>query len=274
MPETIETRATVLADSLSPAGHRLTTLEVTLHRFVLAEFNTHRAFSRNAGSSRATPVPVLIERVRDHPAIPLSWTGEQRGMQGSDTLSDAQVRLARALWLTARDHAVAHADTLHELGIHKSIVNRLLEPFAYVTLVVTATDWNNFYAQRCHPDAQPELRLAAEKMRQAHYSSTPLAVDYNDWHLPYIDDATREECDDHPGRLRAISVARCARVSARTFDGHTSTAADLDLYTRLVTAKPPHASPLEHVATPCASECRGNLTGWQQLRHKVLDNQA
>ena len=39
--------AKVLADSVSPAGHRLTTLEATFPRFVLAEFNTHRVFSRN-----------------------------------------------------------------------------------------------------------------------------------------------------------------------------------------------------------------------------------
>ena len=47
--------AFILADTISPAGHRLTTFEIKLPKVLLAELNTHRALSRNFSSSRAFP---------------------------------------------------------------------------------------------------------------------------------------------------------------------------------------------------------------------------
>ena len=69
--------ARVLLDSISPAGVRLTTMEATFHRFILPEFNTHRAFSRNAASSRAIPIKKVIAAVRDDPAMPVFWGKNQ-----------------------------------------------------------------------------------------------------------------------------------------------------------------------------------------------------
>ena len=49
--------AEIIADTYCEfTDERVTTMEVTMHRFVLAEFNTHRVFSRNSASSRAIPV--------------------------------------------------------------------------------------------------------------------------------------------------------------------------------------------------------------------------
>ena len=36
--------AKIILDSINERGERLTTMEVCCHRFVLSEFNTHRAF--------------------------------------------------------------------------------------------------------------------------------------------------------------------------------------------------------------------------------------
>lgn len=263
--------AKVLCDSISPAGHRLTTMEVRMHRFVLAEFNTHRTFSRGSASSRAIPVSKTINRITTEPVYPLSWPSERKGMQGGDELDVAGRALARTAWHDARLYAVHHAKYLAELGVHKSIVNRILEPFMSHTVIVSSTEWDNFWAQRCSPLAQPEIRAAAEAMKVVYDASEPALVHRGRWHLPYISDEERQ--DNSYFLLRRISAARCARVSYLTQDGRRDITHDLALYDRLIAADPPHASPLEHVATPTlntATNSPGNFTGWLQLRHALL----
>lgn len=245
--------ATVVADSVSPEGVRLTTLEVTLHRFVLAELNTHRVFSRNSASSRAIPVAKQIERLIENPALPVVFPAEQRGMQGGDALEGAAEAEAQLAWMTAGQEAVNAALRLVELGVHKSVVNRLLEPFMWHTVIITATAWENFFALRLDADAQPEIRHAAIAMRSAYDNSDPTPIREGGWHLPYI--RSGELLDFESGDLTRISAARCARVSYLTHDGVCSPQADLTLYRRLVIDRvaaglPVHWSPLEHVATP------------------------
>ena len=147
--------AKVLADSISPDGVRLTTMEVTFPRIVLAEFNTHRMFSRNSASSRAIPVEKMIQRVLDDPFSPVWWGKNQSGMQAAEELSGEALRLARQHWLDARDFAISCVRLFQapEISLHKQIANRLLEPFLWHTVVVTATEWENFFALRCHKDA-------------------------------------------------------------------------------------------------------------------------
>ena len=279
------TSAKVVCDSVSPAGVRLTTIEVSFARFALAELNTHRAFSRSSASSRAIPARKQIRRVVDDPFVPLVWASEQRGMQGGEELAGWRRLAAEATWRAASLGAVGMAKAMVGLGVHKSIANRLIEPFSWHTAIVTATDWDGFFAQRCSPLAQPELRVAAEAMRDALDTSTPTPLRLGDWHLPYITDEDRRDArslaPEHEvpalELLKAASVGRCARVSYLTHDGRRDLEADIDLYWKLVHARPPHASPLEHVATPCGHgphryprTHRGNLRGWDQLRHLVL----
>jgi thymidylate synthase ThyX len=265
-PSPSEPRATVVLDSVAPDGARLTTVEVTLHRFVLAELNTHRVMSRNSASSRAIPTAKQIRRLVEDPALPAEFGTNQRGMQAAEPLAGEAHDAALAVWLEARDHAVEAAERLFELGVHKQVVNRLLEPFMWHTVIVSATDWDGFWTQRCSPLAQPEIRLAAEAMRAAYDASTPTPLTPGEWHTPYV--RPDEDHLDLETRKR-ISAARCARVSYLTHDGRRDVAADEELFERLVTADPPHWSPLEHVATPADGEVPGNLRGWAQLRHAV-----
>ncbi len=273
--------AKVLADSVSEAGNRLTTMEVTGHRFILAEFNTHRVFSRNSASSRAIPYAKMREKALSQTAYPLQWPAEQRGMQGGAALSEHVQQASRAIWDSAVKATVEYADQLHDLGVHKSVINRLLEPFLPHTIIVTATEWDGFWAQRCHADAQPEIHQLALTMKQAYDLSDPRLIGHGGWHLPLAPSATEviESFGDHitmgeiQGIQRQASVARCARVSYLTHDGRRDIVEDIRLYHRLTEHKPMHASPLEHVASP-GQPGRGNFRGWVQLREIVEDEQA
>jgi thymidylate synthase ThyX len=173
------------------------------------------------------------------------------------------------------------------IGVHKSVANRLLEPFMWHTVVVTATAWDNFFGLRCNPMAQPEIRVAAEAMHAAYGESEPRKVGDDEWHLPYIQD---DERDAMPVETQIkVSAARCARVSYLTQNGVRDFEQDVQLYDRLTSATPMHASPLEHVATPYAGNMQsvgvasywenhgmhlllpkyGNLLGWHQHRFDV-----
>src|ERR1044072_534502 len=99
--------AKVLADSRSPAGRRLTTLEATFPRFVLAEFNPHRVSSRNSASSRAIPIAKQLRRVLDDPYVPIEFGSNQPGMQAAEPLAREKLGAAEAEGLGGRDDARA-----------------------------------------------------------------------------------------------------------------------------------------------------------------------
>ena len=249
----------IVADSISAAGKRITTLEVTYPRFVHAELLTHRMLSRNSSSSRAIPVAKLMEQVTEDPAMPVYWGKNQRGMQAAEELTGYDRILAKQEWMLARDRAVEAAEVLVTLGLHKQIVNRLLEPWMYITVLVTATEWANFFKLRCHRDAQPEIRKIAEMMRDAVEDSSPHLLPTGHWHLPFND---IEDEDD----AKMVCVARCARVSYMTHDGQHDPARDILLAAQL--AESGHWSPFEHVAQALSSpdERCANFYGWRQLR--------
>lgn len=264
--------AKVILDSISPMGDRLVTVEAKIHRFVLAELNTHRMFSRNSASSRAIPIEKMIARVMTDPALPMEWGSNKPGMQAGAPLSDTDIQLATGMWLRARDLAVNQASALNELGLHKQVANRLLEPFMWHTVIITATEWENFFSLRCHPDAQPEMRYAAEAIRDAIAASTPKFLDYGEWHTPYIQEDEYGTLELVP-RLK-VSAGRCARVSHLTQDGIRDTKLDVGLFDRLTSSVPMHSSPLEHVATPDPPRLDfgttlGNFQGYRQLRHSM-----
>lgn len=264
----------VIADSIAPSGVRLTTLSLTYPRFIHAEFLTHRVFSRNASSSRAIPVAKTIERVEADWARPLEFTLNKRGMQGDPFLDYKALKKAHRIWRDAMLAAVKYAKKLNDLGIHKQHVNRILEPFSFISVVVTATDWDNFFALRVHKDAQPEIRMLADAMYNMLQQSTPQPISEGGWHLPFltdeelIEDSMKGLGDDVTTAIKR-SVARCARVSYNNHEGKKSTLEeDLRLYDRLLGSQPIHASPAEHqaMAVSDAGVRSGNFRGWIQYR--------
>jgi thymidylate synthase ThyX len=237
--------AKILADSLSPDGVRLTTMEVVMPRIVLAEFNTHRQFSRNSASSRAIPIEKMLRRVIDDPYIPEQWDRNGAGMQGHGLLDESTAYACKMGWLRARDAAVHSAEALLDLGLHKQTTNRLLEPFMWHAVIVTATEWSNFFHLRCHPAAHPAIRRTAEAMRELYESHEPKRVAYDEWHLPLVDE--RDDLLSESDAVK-VSVARCARVSYLTHDGVRDPAKDIELHDSLLANG--HMSPFEHAAKP------------------------
>lgn len=257
----------VIEDSISPAGKRITSLQLRYPRFIHAEFMTHRVFSRNASSSRAIPVEKMIDSIIQDTAMPIHWGKNRPGMQANEELSEEGKTEAKDIWLQARDRAIVEAQNMIRLGGHKQIVNRLLEPFMHINVLVTATEWDNFFELRCHRDAQPEIRVLAEMMRDAMSGSTPQSLFYYQWHLPYV--LPEERLSLPVQDCLMISTARSARVSYLTHDARKpDPGEDMRLFHRLVGAVPLHASPCEHQATPASeADTRSrNFIGWIQYR--------
>lgn len=214
--------------------------------FVANGFVVHN--SRNSASSRAIPVKKQLARVQTDTAMPVEFGVNKPGMQASEALSGHELAAARYAWIKAKDATVEESRRLsEELGVHKQVANRILEPWMWHTVIISSTEWNNFFSQRCSPLAQPEIRVVAELIREAREGSTPMELHEGEWHTPYIQ--PDEEALDLEVRKK-VSAARCARVSYLTQEGTRDINEDLNLFERLAGANPPHHSPMEHVATP------------------------
>lgn len=261
-------KVTIIKDSLSlSTGKRITTFELQYPRFIHAELMTHRMFSRNSASSRAIPTATLIKRMKEDPAMPVHWGKNQPGMQARAELGEYDKAECIESWLEARDIMIEYAELLNNIGLHKQIANRILEPWMNITVLVTATEYANFFAQRCHPDAQPEFQALATEMKKQYDANKPDPVACGGWHIPFD-----EPSESDIVRRIKIAVGRCARVSYLTHDGVRDPQADVDLYDKLRTANPPHMSPFEHVASAYmdAQSSSGNFIGWLQYRHQLF----
>lgn len=289
-------KATIIADSISVhTNQRITTFELEYPRFIHAELMTHRQFSRNSASSRAIPIDKMIEQVSDDPAVPLYWGLNQSGMQAKD--EEADESLCIGVWLDARNKAIESARALQALGLHKQIVNRVLEPFQIMKILVTATNYDNFFNLRCHKDAQPEIKHLADLMYQAMQNSVPEVLHAGEWHTPYvhhsrhgIDGILEYYIWDNDKNIKyltkdeaiKISCSCSAQVSYRKND--TSIEKALAIYDKLVNSNPVHASAFEHCATPIDIESTlegityfdvndvpysGNFTNWIQYRQLI-----
>lgn len=267
-------RVKIIKDSISPNDVRLTTLEVTFPRFLLAEMNTHRALSKNSASSRAIPVEKMLQRIKENPFVPTYWGKNQKGMQADEEIDADSINRARNKWLDVLSSTCETVSYLHRLGIHKQTINRLLEPFMWHTALISATEWSNFFALRSHPAAQPEIRTISDLMQEAMKQSTPKLLNYGEWHLPLTTDEEIEE-DKVAGtytvdRWKKISAGRCARLSYLTHLGVRDLQADIDLCDRLY--KDGHFSPLEHPATPMKiNQFLGNYRAWRQYRKEFTN---
>lgn len=255
------TAAKILADSIGPHGIRLTTMEVVFPRPYLAEFNTHRVLSRNSASSRAIPTEKQIARVRENPYVPV-FGSRVKGMGVGEPLRPDKQRYAQSHWLGAARAACASAEAL--LHVDKSRANRLLEPFMWHTVIVSATEWENFYALRDHADAQPEFRTLARLMRVTMERSRPQMLQPGEWHLPMVEDREKSS-GAAPEFLARVSAGRCAKVSYDTHWREESMTDSVQRWDSL--ASRGHWSPGEHPASCAARRAfRGNFRGWEQLR--------
>lgn len=311
--------AKILLDSVNPSGNRITSWVLTYPRFYHSEVMTHRVFSRNAASSRAIPVKKMIDEIRINAAMPIFWGKNQSGMQAKEELDDilqnykvTQVnadgitgsvmnvtakQAAKHEWLAARDSAIKHAERMLELGLHKQIANRILEPFMHMTVILTGTEFENYFSLRAHADAQPEFQDLAYKMLDLYQSNEPKLLREGEWHIPFgdnLDDARLTELLRKDPRVDTptrgaygeytdgnwtvenvfrwkqeykikIATARCARVSYLNFEGKDDYLKDIELHDVLSSSG--HWSPFEHCACSLGnSEWSGNFRGWKQYR--------
>ena len=262
-------KAEVIADSINHTGDRLTTFVLTYHRMIHSEFMTHRMLSKNSSSSRAIPVEKMIKLVESQEVYPLHWGKNQKGMSAQTEVTEDEIKQASEVWLQAKNDAIRHARHLVEIGIHKQVVNRLLEPFSTITVICSGTEYQNFFEQRCHPDAQPEIQVLANKMKAAYEDSQPKILAEGEWHLPLIKQVDIDEISDI-SELVKVAVGRCARVSYLNHDGDRSLADDVKLHDRLLSSKPAHLSPFEHIAIALPnSEKRANFTGFEAYRFQL-----
>lgn len=268
--------AKVICDSIAPNGARLTTIEATLHRFCLAEINTHKLMSKSSASSRAIPIQKRIADVRENTAMPLYWGKNQPGMQAEVEMDEEEKSLAIQDWNSARDAMIFYAESLMKKGVHKQIANRLLESFSWHTVVITSTEWDNFFWQRVSKLAQPEIMAPAKLMMEAREASKPTHIPYGEWHLPYVTADDRLEIsslfDFTQHKMIMLSVGNCARSSYGNQGKSREYREQFALYERLRSAMPPHMAPFEHVARPKPRHEKryGNFFGWVQLRRDVF----
>lgn len=270
----------------------LWTFELTYPRYIHSEFMTHRMFSRNASSSRAIPVAKVIQQVESNPVIPPKVYMNKAGMVG-DVEADATDTVAfYNLWLDAATNAVKTANEMEKIGIHKQHINRILEPFQFIHVIVTATEWSNFFRLRLAHDAQPEMQELAnaiyDEMDKYKYESfgyiavggygSPCEIISGDSTvvtLPYVteEDISKVGAENYI-TLMKVSSARCARVSYNNHDGSKpDIEKDLKLFDLL--SEGGHMSPLEHTCirnieyVPSA-----NLMGWESLRYLLENNKV
>lgn len=305
--------AKIIADSINPKNCRITSWVLEYPRFVHAELMTHRVFSKNSASSRAIPIETMIKQIQDNPAMPEWWGKNQSGMQAKEEVMDMDGpydlfafskdvpywydnsgvinyrETVKKLWTLARDSAIQHAKWMADLGLHKQITNRILEPWFHIRVILTGTEFDNWFALRAHPDAQPEIRVLAERMLALYNASEPNSLEPGEWHIPFGDNIDIQKATplalslaEQSGGIRGqepyfsnaiseikkkIAVARCARVSYLNFEGKDDYAADIKLCDRLFANNPKHLSPTEHVAQSTDSDqFIGNFRGWKQYR--------
>lgn len=290
----------IIADSVNPVGDRLTTFELTYPRFVHAELMTHRLFSRNSASSRALPTKKLLEQIENNPVMPKFWGKNQSGMQAAAELEEDDLRHAEVAWLRARDFAVEGAKWMHEIGMHKQLANRVLEPWMFITVIVTATEYENWFYLRDSEYAQPEIAWVAREMRKQYEESEPERCGPGVWHVPYVDimdedsplyvdlrelaevigmhghandEWTAGQKQQIGMALVRISTARCARVSYLTHDGKRDYTKDMMLHDKC--RDNGHWSAFEHCAEADEESNRhGNFVGWRQYRKSFKNEHA
>lgn len=272
--------AKVICDSISKQGIRLTTFEIEYPRFILAELNTHRQLSKNSSSSRAIPINKMLSTIENNIAIPVYWGKAKSGMQADEEVSKIDEVKSVLAWERSFNYSKERVKDMNDIGLHKQVPNRLIEPFQMMKTVITGTDFDNFFNLRLHPDSQPEICMLAYKMYKAIEESDPYELKVGEWHLPYVDKLLDNDgCllsygmlvnDSVYGVMHKplklddaikISASCCAQVSYRNTDMSLEKADKI--FNMLIKSDVLHASCFEHLATPVQDQ-RNNINGWEE----------
>lgn len=287
--------AKILADSMSPDGVRLTTMEIEYPHAIHKDIMTHRMFSRNFQSFRACPPEKVIERIEHDPFIPDAFRTRVKGM--GEGMAAVVQELPRELWMAHIDHSLDTARRMIGLNMAKAQINFVLQDLASIRGIISATEWENFWNLRLaldsedRPLARPEVYRIALMMQQAYDASEPEDLGYDEWHVP-LADWSRDYTDTLDwDMMKELSTGRCARVSYLTHDGVRDLSKDLELHDNLLADG--HMSPFEHIARPIpitgamyvdeidqtsrkstglllpGPDWRANFFGWHQYRLDV-----
>ena len=277
-------KASIVKDSISPDGKRITTMQVTTPKFIDAEFEKHRLISSNSSSDRAIPVSKMVSRPWYEPHdLRLNQPGMQGAALAGKTDKNSFINDIRYL------KCVVNTILLENTSIHKQHLNRYLLGFSFQDKVITATEWDNFFLLRLNPAADPAIYELAVCMKAVMVKSVPVELSCSEYHLPYITELDRAA--NSLETLIRLSIARCARVSYLNHDNSIPNSdKDLDLYDMLL--KSEHMSPFEHVARAMEFPAQdseglayfrdgitaldrdmnywsGNFKGWIQHRHEL-----
>ena len=266
--------AKIIADSVSPEGKRITTFEVSLPTYILAELNKHHAIVNSFASSRAIPCKKVREKVWKNPYMPVQFGVNQRGMRAYSDLEGWKEKTAQALWRGLSKVACGTHWLMEKIGLHKQVANRILEPWYCKVGVLTATEWDNFFKLRISEFAQPDFRKLATMMKEAMNNSTPKQLIEGDVHMPYVTNAELEKLGVE--NSIKVSVARCCRASYNNMLGKVSEPQeDVALFERAL--RDCHFSPFEHQAIVPTSKVtiaekynlQRGFRGWYQFRAMV-----
>jgi hypothetical protein len=266
-------KAQLLRHSINQWGTTITSWLLEYPRFIHSELMTHRDFSRNAASSRAIPLMTTIQELRRKPALPVWWGSHKKGMGAGEQLTGDDLAQAKHAWIRTLQNSLAEVQVADRHGLHKSLTNRLLEPWVHMKCVVTLTDHRNFFSLRAHKDAQPEFQVLAYRMLEIYLGATPQPVAEGAWHMPFLDELDDMSVQD---QLK-LATARCCWTSYGKPDRTIGEATTLaDAYARHdASIEAGHWSPFEHCAQatdPHRPYIRSNFdtdnmaSGWFQYR--------
>jgi len=249
-----------ILDSVNPFGNRLTTFELTIPRIILPQLTRHRQLSFSVASSRAIPLAKFRELAT---YTPERWMANGRGMSPAEELDSILSTGADIAWEDSRLHAIQRHHLLEDQKVHKEQANRLLEPFAMVKVLVSATEWDNFLNLRLEDGAQSEIREVARGIGKYLLNQKPYPIPFLQWHRPYFG-----ESENNNSFYNYVSAGRCARVSYLNHGEDNDERKDYDLAQRLKDNR--HLSPFEHVAISAPGN-HANFKGWIQMRSFLSD---
>ena len=259
----------LIAHSTSDLDNQIATFELEYPRYIHSEIMTHRMFSRNAQSSRAVPVAKTSEINALNPVKPLLWGKNKAGMSSVEELEGSELLVAKMHWSNAAEESFNRSKQMSDAGLHKQWANRITEWCSRIKVVVTATEWDNYFWLRDDEDAaQPEIVYLARKMKEVLNASTPELLSPGEWHTPYVEhkrgaDGVLRYFDTNGNQLTTeealkISASCCGQVSYRKLDDSKEKA--LEIYQKLFSGPKPHLSPVEHQATPIDHHKMTNFT--------------